>query len=499
MGIKFLIELDGKTDGAKAVAKGLGDVESAAEKTSSVLGKLVDHSFGGLTKDIFKAEGALHLLEKGADLAWGGVKKLGETVMDTINTAAHAERTKAVFENMLGDNAPQTLEYLDEFAKRTELGKKATMDYGAELTRIGYRGQEFEDAMAAISDSASLSTDHVGAAAEAMSALARMKLTGRVDARTMRGLGLDVREVQQGMAKALGMTPEAIKKGLEEGTIPAAAAFNVVLGEIEKKTGKDLGEASLNMGQGLEAGMMHLKEVPEKIMKGVQGSQGLKDLNEALDDMLKAFDPDSPAGMAVIEGLSDLIEELGASLRDVDWEGVGQDIKELIDDLTALIKPIAWVGSALAAVPKAFKFSAAVATGQFGNAYDQVFGHEESEAITKRHQESEDRKWHRKHPGQLREGEGEGVMIPGPATGPGPWFAPLPSSARAPLPDISPAGHAGAAAKTVNIQGARAEVTVTVAHSNASPEEIAHAARTGVHEALTSSYDQLMSSAGLSQ
>ena len=340
-GIKFLIQLDGKTAGAADAAKGLKDVEHAADGANHSLGELGRKEFPNLTRDIFKAEFALDALKEGARLAMHGIEALGDVIAATIKTAAEEERTGAVFKNMLGDDAEGTLRYLEKFADLTEFTEDQAKEFGAELTRAGYRGDKFHDALEGIADAAAQSLHPLDAAQDAASAFAKMERTGKVDRRVLAGLQLDPRELTDSLASALGMSKEAVKKGLDEGTIPAAAAFGAVLDGIAKKTGKKAGEAAIDMAGKMESSLTHLKDLPNRIMMGVSESQGMKDLQVGLDKMLETFNPDSETGKAMIAGLTDLIGEIGQAFKNVDWKDVGKDVQMLTDDLKGLIGPLA--------------------------------------------------------------------------------------------------------------------------------------------------------------
>lgn len=340
-GIKFLVELDGKTAGAADAVKGLKDVEHAADGAGHSLAELGRKEFPNLTRDIFKAEFALDALKEGAHLALRGIEALGDVIKETIKNAAEEERTGAVFKNMLGDDAEETLRYLAKFADLTEFTGNQAKEFGAELTRAGYRGDKFHDALEGIADAAAQSLHPLEAAQDAASAFAKMERTGKVDRRVLAGLQLDPRELTDSLANALGMSKEAVKKGLDEGTIPAAAAFGAVLDGIAKKTGKKAGEAASDMAGKMESSLTHLKDLPNRIMMGVSESQGMKDLQVGLDKMLETFNPDSETGKAMIAGLTDLIGEIGQAFKNVDWKDVGKDVQMLTDDLKGLIGPLA--------------------------------------------------------------------------------------------------------------------------------------------------------------
>jgi hypothetical protein len=509
-----MIELDGKTAGAAAVKGGLDQVDKAAQKADHSLSQLGKESFGhGMVGKIFTAQAAFEALKTGAGLALRAIKMEANSIKEAIEAAASGERLRSVFHNMLGDDSGKTLEYIDKWSKKTEFAQSEARGFGAELLRVGYSGNKFHDAMAAIADSASLSTNRLEGAQEATSSLVRMQRTGKIDSRSLAGLHLDARDVAKGLGDALGMSPEAVKKGLEEGTIPAAAAFNAVLNEIEKKTHKKLGEAGLGMREGLDASIIHLKEVHGKLLDTLADSPGVKFLQQGIDSLVEALDPKGETGKMLMQGTSDLIAGIGKAFKDVDWKGVAVDVKELLDDLTALVKPLKWIASAIASIPSAGRWFGDQLAGadakeqkrEFENMmknqkHHVAFAGEESdhdkmmrEASERGKQQARD-EWLAAHPGEELPTSNTYHPVGPYDTGgayaqpAGPW--------REELPKL-PAGDTRHGRGNVHIDGARADVHVHVQGSKASPDEIAHAAKTGTHAGLTHAMEQQAAMAGV--
>ena len=399
-GIKFLIELDSKTKGAADAIRGLGGVGSAAEKANehisktkgaaekanehisktkgaadairglggvgSAAEKANEHIKGmgehgkGLSRDVFSAEFAVHALEH----AWEGAKwaaeKVRDIVKETINTMADAERSRMALTNLMGSEgaASSEIKFLEKFSQLTEFSKKETEGFGISLMKAGYKGQDFEDALAAVADAASLSSDKVEGAQSALSSLTRMKLTGKLDARSLKGLGLDARDVVKDLGGALGMTPESVKKQLEAGAIPAAAAYGAVLRAIERKTGKGLGEAGLAAGTTLSAKLTHLGELPGRIMAKLEGSPAMERIKDKFDKMLGALDPDSPKGQKIIGGL----ERIMGAIADVDFDplisvftGLPQQLGTWVEPLSKIIALTGKLAGIFLSIPQAIE------------------------------------------------------------------------------------------------------------------------------------------------
>jgi hypothetical protein len=115
-GVKFLIDLDSRTSGATAADSALSRVEDAAGRADRHLQNMGGHA-RGLTQDVFKAEFAMKVLEKGAEMAWEGVRKVGELIKDTVAVAGEERREKMALTNLLGgrEEAEAALHYLDPY------------------------------------------------------------------------------------------------------------------------------------------------------------------------------------------------------------------------------------------------------------------------------------------------------------------------------------------------------------------------------------------------
>ena len=362
-GIKFLVELDNKTTGTPADQK-LKQVEDAALKTNRAV-EHGSHEFSVLKSNIFSATVAGQLwakgIEKGAELAVEGIRKVGDIIKETVNIGAAERRESMSLMNLLGGKAAadEALAYMDKWGRLSEFNDDKTKEWGRELLNAGYRGQQWKDAMAAMADAASLSPDKMAGASEAVSSLARMKMTGKIDSRTLRGLRLSEADVMKDLADALGMSPKAVKKGLEEGAIPAAEAYNAVLRALERKTGKRLGEAGLAAGKGLDAKLTHWREMPQRIMKAVADSPGITKIENALGRMLDTFDPAGTKGGRMVEGLSSLMDSVGTFIEKTDWlevtksiGGVASSLGEWVGPLSKIAKYTLDIAGALAKLPK---------------------------------------------------------------------------------------------------------------------------------------------------
>jgi hypothetical protein len=312
-------------------------------------------------KEMFKGELAFHALAKGAELAWHGVEKIGEVMLDAFKLAAGSERSGKVWENVLGskEERDEYLEYLEEFSRLSEFTDDAIKPMALSLLDVGMRGDLFKASLEAVTDVASRSTNKIEAMTAATESLARIQRTGMVNNRTIGGLGLDPHLLNKQLSKDLGMAPDIIKKKLEEGGLKGADAMGSIFRTLMAKTGRDLGETSMEMSGLVGAKLEKIADVPEELFKSMKNTEGFKSMSGALDGVLEAFGPESATFKEIKAGLSDLFDEVGKTIKKIDWKEVGGTIaymvsatKEWIEPLTKVLTVMEHLVGAIVSLPK---------------------------------------------------------------------------------------------------------------------------------------------------
>jgi hypothetical protein len=327
-GVQWLMELDAKLDGARAMVKELSASEKAADGADAALKKMEGHTFGGLFKEIFKAELAMEGLKKGAELAWEGVKKLGEKMWESLNIAAGEQRVAKVFDNILGkDEGKETFEYLEKFANLSEFVEGPIKKMGIELERAGLRGADFRNAMALALDVAAQAPDKMEGMGDAVASLSRISLMGKVDARTLRGLRLNPHEVADQMSADLGLSKEVIKKQLEAGALDGAKAMQSIFTVMERKTGKQLGGLGLEMASEMTSKLDKFKNIPEEMAMNLRNTQGFKDIEDSLGSFLDTVKPRLLDTNGI---MGTLLDTIGARLKTIDWDTMLTKVEQIV-------------------------------------------------------------------------------------------------------------------------------------------------------------------------
>ena len=493
-GIKFLIDLQNRTSGPSPDVV-LDKTAQAADKANRAVAQGAQE-FSALKSNIFNATVAGQLwakgLEMGAQMAVDGIRKVGDVIKQTVNVAADERRESMSMMNLLGGKAAadEALAYMEKWGELSEFNDDKTQSWGRELLNAGYRGREWKDAMAAMADAASMAPDKMAGAEEAMSSLARMKMTGKVDARALRGLRLSEKDVVGDLADALGMSPGAVKKGLEEGAIPAAKAYEAVLRALERKTGKNLGEAGVSAGKGLDAKLTHWREWPRKIMKAVSDSPGMDKIEKSFDKLLESFDPSGEKGGKMVEGLGRLMDTVGTFIEDTDWGAVTKSIGGVASSLGAWIDPLSKVAAAALKVTEAIAKLPEIGDKLGGEVFDLLNpskGKEFDEHAQKG--ELNERLFKIAEAKQLRDDEIESQADLAINT--------VERSTQKPVVDfqigaapLRPFGSSDAGGGNSTKVEAKAEVHVHVNGGTGSPKEVGEAVKAGTQEGMTAALEK---------
>ena len=356
-GIQWLMELDAKLDGARAMVKELTASEKAADQADAALKKMEGHTFGGLFKEIFKAELAMKALEKGAELAWEGIKKVGEKMVESIQIAAGAQRLDKVFSNMLGGGeSKETLEYLEKFADKSEFVDDSLKSMGVELLRAGLRGADFRNALGAAADVAADAEDKMEGMRDAVGAFSKIAVMGKVSDRMLMALRLNPHDVAEQLSSDLGLSKKTIAKQLKEGTLDGVTAMQSIFTAMEKKTGKQLGARGMEMADTMSARLDKLKDLPVEMAKNLRNTQGFKDIEESLGGFLETV---GPRLLGTNGAMGKLLDVIGEKIKGIDWDKVVTKFGELValaqkwvDPIEKVAKAIFKVSEAVLALPK---------------------------------------------------------------------------------------------------------------------------------------------------
>lgn len=278
----------------------------------------------------FIREGTEKLLELPEKLA-EGVFELGE---EMLRTAAKEERMGHALRNALGGKAAEEADgYIENIRKHTEFTKDAVESMLLDLSKSGYKGSGLSKAYEAAIDLASMSANKQEGAMRAISALERVRTTGKLEARALVPFGISEQQLLDEMGKETGMSSKSstsetgakvasqVQKAMEAGRVPIETELNSLYTLITKKTGKALGGAGADMEQDLEAKMTHLHELPELFYERLSHSRGYERVSDAVSKLLDGLDPESPRGKRIFGALETAFDHIADIMTSFDLAG----------------------------------------------------------------------------------------------------------------------------------------------------------------------------------
>jgi|SRR3954471_2643350 len=373
-GISFEWAVDAKMGGVDAGTKSLdaaavstGDLHkatvaltAAAEKMSTAIshaggkaseaGKHAEHGFKGVGHSIDEVkEKANHLSEFiGAALAYEAIEKgidlIKEFGMEVLHAAAGEERTTKVFELSFGvQGGKEALEYAEKFSAVTEFTEDQAKGFLNPLLQAGIPLKEMDKYMAAAADGAGKFEDKLAGMNTMIAGFSRMEMTGKLDFRMARQMHIGIEQLKD-MVEFAGKSDKELlgilQKGLTKGQVMRAIA------------GKDnqLGDVGVAMGGLMGAKLDKLAALPERLFQGFKDSPAFEGLKGKIDDILKAFDPKSPGGQAIIAGIGDIGKTFLDVISKIDFTKVANTIRDdVIPAVTHIVKVLGdvdWAGGA---------------------------------------------------------------------------------------------------------------------------------------------------------
>lgn len=370
--LEFLLELDAKVDGAitlgtilkqmdaslKGVDAALKKVEQAsgaASRGHEKQGKAAEHTGGILHNFLHAILHPLHtklgqiaefeFIRRGVDALIEAPKEalhaFAELFEKMIEVSAEAERTELSFKLMFGESeGKETLEWIEKISKFTEFTGKELKGAAQDLAKVGFEGDDLTRALAASLDIAAFDKSGEAGLGGALSSLERVKRTGRVENKTLGGLGIGNDAFYAELSKRTGEGVKVLKKKMEEGKIAAADSLETLYAMIGKKTGKDLGGAGVEMSNTLQARIKHLKELPELFFEKLKGTQGYAAINDFVGHLLEIFSPEGEIGRSIQDSLDKIFNTAGAKLKGINLEAVFSGLPAAITAVTETIKTL---------------------------------------------------------------------------------------------------------------------------------------------------------------
>jgi hypothetical protein len=352
--LQFLVSLyDQLTPNADKMTGGLAELNATLTGVDKTLQKMegelghtahkVDEATGALGKmhgalEVLEGIGIFELFKAGFEVVGELIEKAVEGVIDLGKEIAHAageaQRQAVSFKLLLGaEGAEEALAYIDKIATHTEFTRSELKGLAQEALFKGFKKDELSNVLPAALDIGTFRGGGLGNAQAALEALARIKLTGQVQSRSLLQLGLGIDDV----AKALGTTA----KQLEGHRMDPNKLIGAVYDAIAAKEHGLLGTAGLAGSSLFLANLHKLKAAPEQFFEGFAETKGFAKITDFLDKLVKMLDPSSPWGQKMMKALSDTFDAIFGNLDPEELMGA---VTSAAEDMLAFVKQLpGWI------------------------------------------------------------------------------------------------------------------------------------------------------------
>lgn len=350
----------GEAKGLDKIVAGLGVAGGAVQKlnvsvkvlggemdTASDKAKHLDSSFKGIGQTV---ENAKHGLSNffdfvGASLAADAIKAIGHEIInlgkEAINAAAGAERVGLSFEFVLGaEGAKDMLGWIEKIAGSTEFTDDSLKNWTLQLANAGLKGENLKDNLAAVLD---VAAKHGPQAAEAaVDALSRATLSGKIEGRALRGLGIPVADLAQ-LDQFKGLNEKQINKKLETATIKKDDLLQLIAGPD-----KLLGDFAVRASETMSAKLTHLRDLPDQFFQKFADSPAYDVMRSRLGTLLEELDPESDKGKQIFGALESVFTTIVDQIEKIDFKAVADTIVN--DVIPVVVKLVGLIGPAVEGV-----------------------------------------------------------------------------------------------------------------------------------------------------
>lgn len=316
--IGSLKALDG---GTVKLARGMGHLEDTTRRAAKAQREM---SKGGLNNWIGDIKGklssiknmqAFQLVSQGVGLAKDGIEAASAAVMGFTRTLAATERRNTSLGQMLGVNeSKEVLGFIERIGTTTEFTGGQLGDFAQSLARAGMAARDMPSAVAAGLDVAAMSGSGLEGLKQFQQGVAAMAGSGQVSDDLFKLLGQGAggtsgkTDFFAALSARTGLGVERLTALLGEGKVKMQDSLEAFYAVITQRTGGDLGAAGVKAGEGLEATLTHLSDLPDRFIRQLAGGDMSGKLTGLFDKILTLFAPGSPMEKAIGSGLVKMID-----------------------------------------------------------------------------------------------------------------------------------------------------------------------------------------------
>ncbi len=333
--------IKGETDATDKAKSATDKLEESTDKLGKAHAKGAEHA-ESFRHRLFETVG---LLREGAEMGERVVDFFADLGKEAIHAAGGAERSATSIKGLMGAaEGGEVLDYLENISKYTEFDDSDLRQLTIALADAGFEAKELQTAIPAALDIATLRGGGIGNAMGAVSVLERVKLSGSIDKRSLRKLGIEAKPFYDELGKTLGLTAKDAQDKAAAGGVDPEKLLNSLYGAISKKEGGPIGTLAIKGSQSLDALWSKLGKLKENLFEGLADGKAIGDFKGMLSNIMTVMDPSSEFGKSIVKSLDEILGDTFKSLFG-DFSGpYGVDLlKEKINVMVADFKD-AWPG-----------------------------------------------------------------------------------------------------------------------------------------------------------
>lgn len=280
------------------------------------------------------------------------IEKVAELGEEALKAAAAAERMDLSFKLTLGaEGAENVLGWIDKIASKTEFTDDQLKGWSKELLNAGVKASDLDKFLAAGLDVAAKSPDKLAGMGNAINALTRAQLTGRVEGRALRGLSIGVDELRT-LPQFKGLSAKALQAKMEQGSLKKEDLLALIAGPD-----KQIGDLALKAGLTMEARLKNLQTLPEQFFQRLAESPAYDHLKDTLGGIFDALDPNSPRGERIFDSLDEAFTKIVGVVADIDFDSIASTLaNDVVPGMVAFLDMAKEVGEVFGVIGKGVEF-----------------------------------------------------------------------------------------------------------------------------------------------
>lgn len=280
----------------------------------------------GVSQWVWNAADGLGAIRSAATAAGAALLSVTKAMVKAIG---EAEDLDVALKFSVGESASAQISQLADTFGNTRFDDDTIKRALIPLARAKVTDPALLSALATVASDVETLTAGETSVSEAGRIFGKIAAKRDVNERTLESLALNAEDFYARLGVTLGISAEAAKKQAGAGKVSADTLLREVVSALAEKQGGVIGAASLAGGETFGATLQRLSDLPGNVLKGARGTQGVKELQVALEDLIGTLKGDT--GIAAVEGLASalgfLVNVTGAivgTLREL--PAVGEDI-----------------------------------------------------------------------------------------------------------------------------------------------------------------------------